>query len=254
MIMRGTIFTLVTMALLFGCDRPPERRTAAKTPGVVGSVSAQPVPGKGVISGKVNLVGWKIPTTLPVLTRVPFLNRQIEIPDETVVANSDGTLRNVIVSLKDAPPSDASADAPAVTLDQVECVYTPHVVALQVGQRLRVKSSDNTMHNVHLLTRTNQPVNFGMVQPGTKDLTFKAAEIMKAKCDVHPWMLAYVAAFEHPFFAVTREAGTFEIQDVPAGTYTLVAWHERFGELQQTVTVSDDRPAKVTFTYAPPIK
>ncbi|MGE5612182.1 MAG: carboxypeptidase regulatory-like domain-containing protein [Bacillota bacterium] len=250
--MRAIVFTLVTMALLAGCDRQPERRAVPKTSGAAGSASTQPIRGQGSIIGQVNLVGWKGPATLPVLMRVPFQDRQIDVPDESVITNSNGTLRNVLLYVKDAPPLDPATDAPPVVLDQVECVYTPHVVAVQVGQPLRVKSSDNTMHNVHLMTRTNQPVNFGMVQPGTKDLSFKAPEIVRAKCDVHPWMLAYVAIFDHPFFAVTREQGTFEIKGLAPGTYTLVAWHERFGELEQTISVGENEPSRVSFTYGPP--
>jgi hypothetical protein len=153
--MRAIVFTLVTMALLAGCDRQPERRAASKTSGAADPASTQPIRGNGAIIGQINLVGWKGPTTLPVLTRVPFQNRQIDIPDESVIANRNGTLRNVLIYVKDAPPMAPATDAPPVVLDQVECVYTPHVVAVQVGQPPRVKSSDNTMHNVHLMTRVN---------------------------------------------------------------------------------------------------
>jgi hypothetical protein len=82
--------------------------------------------------------------------------------------------------------------------------------------------------------------------------TFKDAtgEILKFKCDVHPWMTGYVGVSAHPFFAVTGEDGKFEIPKVPAGKYTLEAWHERFGTTSQDITVEANKPTTTTFTFA----
>lgn len=116
---------------------------------------------------------------------------------------------------------------PAV-LDQVGCVYTPHVVAVMVGQTLEVRNSDATLHNVMASPRNNPAFNFGMPVQGQKsDLVFKQPEMkMNTKCFMHPWMSAYIHVLEHPFFAVTGEDGTFAIKGLPPGEYEVSVVHE----------------------------
>jgi hypothetical protein len=106
------------------------------------------------------------------------------------------------------------------------------------------------MHNVHIDASQNAPVNLGMTAAGQqKVITFARPEIMRVKCDVHPWMTAYIGVFENPLFAISSDDGSFQITGVPAGTYTLTAWHELYGEQKVSVTVSDDKPATVDLTY-----
>jgi len=137
-------------------------------------------------------------------------------------------------------------------LDQANCQYVPHVVALRTGQRLSIRSSDDTLHNVHGQPSDNPAFNFAEVAAGTShDLTFSEPEIFRIKCDVHPWMNACVGVFENDCFALTGDDGSFEIHGVPAGDYTLIAWHEHYDTLRQTVTVSDDKPVTADFTYGP---
>jgi hypothetical protein len=158
------------------------------------------------------------------------------VKDESIVTDAAGHLANAIVYLKDGPPIDLPAEP--VLIDQVGCRYVPHVVALRTGQTLRVRSSDATLHNVHGLTEINPPFNFGMSAAGqTRDVSFARPEVLKLRCDVHPWMQAYVAVFDHPMFGVTGADGTFEINHVPPGKYTLVAWQERLGEMTREITV-----------------
>ena len=158
--------------------------------------------------------------------------------DETVVVN-DGKLANVVVSVKAEPGGNAPAQ-PAV-LDQKACQYHPHVIAVMTGQPITVKHSDPVLPNVHSLALDNPAFNFGQpnVDPGKKVEPMKAAERFKIKCDVHPWMSAHISVFEHPFFAVSKEDGTFTIPgNLPDGEHTLVFWHEKFGEKEQKVMVS----------------
>jgi hypothetical protein len=179
---------------------------------------------------------------------------QSPLKDETVVVNADGTLANVLLYLADAPPSDGSRRDPAV-LDQKDCRYVPHVIGVQVGQALTVKTSDpGTFHNVHYSPERNAPGNFALTVAGAqKDVKFSAAEFVRVKCDVHPWMTAYVGIFNSPFFAATGEGnGNFEIGKVPAGTYKLVAWHERYGAVEKSVTVKDNEKVDVTIEYKAP--
>lgn len=173
--------------------------------------------------------------------------------DETVVVNENGMLANVLVYLADAPASDGSKREPAL-LDQKDCRYVPHVVGVQVGQTLRIKSSDPTLHNVHYIPSRNRPANFGLTQVGAeKAVTFDAAEFVRVKCDVHPWMTAYIGVFDSPFFGATDETdGAFEIARVPAGTFRLVAWHEQYGNVEQSVTVKENEVVDVTFEYKAP--
>ena len=207
-------------------------------------------PGNGVITGTVTLSG-----KVSEMREIPNSSCHgggANVREETIVSDAAGRLANVVVYLKDGPP--VSVPAKPVLLDQVGCRYVPHVVAVRTGQTLRVKSSDPTLHNVHGQSNANPAFNFGMTGAGqTRDLTFARPETFKVTCDVHPWMRAYVAVFDHPLFAVTGEGGTFEIRNVPPGAYTLVAWHERLGTREQQVTVppegGDDAPVGAGFTY-----
>ena len=173
------------------------------------------------------------------------------VPDETVVVGEGGGLRNVLVYLKDGPNAEVPPPASPSVLDQVNCRYVPRVVAVRVGETLRVRSSDPTMHNVHGLADKNPAFNFGMTAAGeTKDITFAAPEVLRVKCDVHPWMVAHVGVFDHPFHVVSGEGGSFELTRVPPGTYTLVAWHEKYGSTEQQVTVTEGAaPVIAAFTF-----
>jgi hypothetical protein len=125
---------------------------------------------------------------------------------------------------------------------------------VQVGQTLLVRSSDDTLHNVHYKPDRNRPANFGLTAAGAeKKVTFAAPEFVRVKCDVHPWMTAYVGVFETPFFAATGADGRFEIKSLPAGEYTLVAWHELYGRQAQKLEIADEaKPVEATFRYKAP--
>lgn len=161
-----------------------------------------------------------------------------KIPNADVVVDAGGGLLNVFLYLKDPPAGDHAAPDEVVRLNQKGCMYMPRVQGILVDQTLEVVNSDDTLHNVRALARTNRPFNLGQ-PPATapRIKTFKVAEpALKFKCDVHPWMASYMFVMDHPFFAVSTAAGAFRIDNVPAGTHTLVAWHERFGEQEIVVT------------------
>jgi hypothetical protein len=136
-------------------------------------------------------------------------------------------------------------------VDQSACMYRPRVQGIQLGQPLQIKNSDMTLHNVHgykgASTLFNQAEIPGM-PPMTKQLT-SADEIVKLKCDVHPWMTAYVLVSSHPFFAVTGDDGSFKITGLPAGSYTVEAWHERYGAKSAEIAVAADKPAETAFQF-----
>ena len=164
----------------------------------------------------------------------------------------DGGLGNVFVYVKDGL-GNYWFDTPAepVTLDQNGCRYTPRVLGVRAGQPIEISNSDSTMHNVHALADHNREFNFGQPIAGQKDRrTFQKPEVMVTfKCDVHSWMNAYVGVVSHPYFAVTSNEGRFALKDLPAGTYTIEAWHEKLGRQTQSVTIAEKESKDVSFSF-----
>jgi plastocyanin len=174
------------------------------------------------------------------------------VTSEEVLVNANGTLKNVFVYVKEGLEGKTfPAAATAVNLDQKGCRYTPHVFGVQVGQPINIINSDPTLHNVHGMPANSKEFNIGMpIQNMKLTRKFDAPEVMvKFKCDVHPWMSAYAGVLAHPFFAVTGDEGTFEIKDLPAGTYVVEAWHEKYGVQTQSLTVTDAAQT-ADFTFA----
>jgi plastocyanin len=153
--------------------------------------------------------------------------------------------------VKDAPASSGGAAAEPALLDQQGCIYAPHVVALRVGQPLRIRNSDPTLHNVHVRSERNREFNLGQPIRGLESRrTFTSGEVgIDVSCDVHGWMSGVIAVFDHPYFAVSGEDGGFVLAGVPAGTYTVEAWHETLGVTSQQVTVTATGEAQVTLEF-----
>ncbi len=174
--------------------------------------------------------------------------------EQVVMANKNGTLGNVFVYVKTGLAADAKYPAPTtpVEIDQNGCTYHPRTLGIQVGQNLDIKNSDPLLHNIKALGKKNRPFNISQPTAGMKTTrTFTAVEVpIPVECNVHGWMHAYIGVLPHPFFASTGAEGTFSITGLPAGTYTLEAWHEKYGVQTATVTVtgSDTKTADFTFT------
>jgi plastocyanin len=171
---------------------------------------------------------------------------------ELLLVGPGNGLQNVFVYVKDGLGARTYAvPAEPVVLDQRGCRYVPHVFGVQVGQTVRISNSDETLHNVHAVPASNREFNFGQppkVPPAPR--VFDKPEIMVPfRCDVHGWMNAYAGVVAHPFFAVTKQDGTFEIKGLPPGTYTIEAWHELLGPQTQSVTVDGQAPAKVSLVF-----
>jgi len=161
------------------------------------------------------------------------------------------TIRNVLVFVKSGL-GDRKYEAPKepVVLRQHGCEYTPHVFGIMEGQPLKIHNDDDTNHNIHFLPKVNQELNFSQPKKGMeKEVTLRAEDVFKLKCDVHPWMGAHVQVFTHPFFAVTGKDGTFELKGLPAGKYVIEAWHEEFGVKTMNVEVAQDETVNADFTY-----
>jgi hypothetical protein len=127
------------------------------------------------------------------------------------------------------------------------------VLGVRAGQPISIGNSDGTMHNVHALAAVNGDFNFGQPIKGqTNERTFSKPEIMVTfKCDVHSWMNAYVGVVNHPYFAVSEKGGGFELRNVPAGTYTIEAWHEKLGTQTRSVTIGEKESTQISFTFKP---
>ncbi len=182
----------------------------------------------------------------------PFCQSQhaTPAPNDEVVVGAGGELANVLVYVKNAP-AGAAVTTPAV-LDQRGCQYYPHVTAVQVGQPIQIKNSDATLHNVHAMPAVNSQFNEGQPVQGmvsTKKFDKVEMKPFRVKCDVHGWMKSYMVVLPHSYHGVSQANGTFSIANLPPGSYTLVAWHEKYGEQEQQITVAPKESKQVTFTF-----
>ena len=218
-----------------------------------------PALGTATIAGRVNFTGTA-PRARPMDMagadeKCAKIHGGKRVKPDTVVVNDNETLRNVFVWVKTGvegwnfpmPEGDA-------LLDQHGCLYEPHVQGMRTGQSLSIATSDPTAHNVHGYAKVNRP--FNRSQPaGAANVSIRmrkreSTPPMKVKCDIHPWMNAYVAVVDHPYFAVTGDDGSFELANLPPGTYTIAAWHEKYDSIEQTVTVGDEEARTLDFDYS----
>jgi len=178
------------------------------------------------------------------------------VANEMLLLGSGNTMGNILVWVSKGLPSGKTWPAPKtpVTLDQKGCVYFPHVQGIMVGQPYRILNSDGILHNVHALPKVNPQFNKPM-PPTMKETTTtfaKPENVFQIKCDVHPWMVAYVGVFTHPFFAATKADGKFSIAGLDPGTYEVTVWHERLGTQTATVTVGANETKAQNFTFKAP--
>ena len=205
------------------------------------------------VTGTVKYEG-KAPARKPInMAGVAQCAQQHKTPvlEESLVVGKGGELANVVVSLK-TPPAGGKVPAEPAVFDQKGCQYVPHVLPMMVGQKVLVKNSDPFLHNVHGLPEENPSFNFGQnnIDPGKAIGPMKAVEYFRVKCDVHPWMSAWFAVFNHPYFGVTDETGKFTIKGVPDGEHEVVLWHEKLGESEGKVTVKGGK-GELTATMKP---
>jgi hypothetical protein len=170
---------------------------------------------------------------------------------ETVLVNDNGTLQNVFVYVKEGL-SDQKFPAPTegIVLDQKGCRYHPHVFGVQVGQDLIIRNSDGILHNIHPMPTINRAFNLGQPKVMDSIKKFDKVEVMiSIECDIHDWMLGYVGVLDHPYFSVTGMEGTFTLPNLPSGTYTIEAWHEKYGTQTIEVTVGEKETKEIEFTF-----
>jgi Carboxypeptidase regulatory-like domain len=217
------------------------------------ATSAVITQGSASVRGKVKLEG-RLPKAVPInMAADPLCAKQHPSPvfSQDVLVETNGGLQNVIVFIADGL-GDRKFDPPSqpAVIEQKGCMYVPHMLALQANQALEVVNHDPTTHNVHLMPTNNREWNKAE-PPGTKvDEAFAREEIaIPVKCNVHPWMRSYVAVFKHPYFVVTGKDGSFDLSNLPPGTYTVKAWQEKLGTATQAITVSANETKTVDFAF-----
>jgi hypothetical protein len=237
-----------------GCGSKDDEDLASGGNSGGGSSSSAPAPaGTASIAGKVKLNG-----KAPIASKISFDADPVcksqhagTANDETVVADAKGNLANVFVYVKEGAPSTAAPTSPVV-LTQHGCMYTPHVFGIQVNQPLQIVNDDPTLHNVHCMATINDAFNVGQPTQGMKtDKKFSKPEVLvKFKCDVHGWMHCVAGVVTNPFYSVSGTDGGFKISSLPAGSYTVVAVHEKYGESQpQKVDVKDGEAKSLDFSF-----
>ncbi|NRA03607.1 MAG: hypothetical protein HRU00_13505 [Myxococcales bacterium] len=264
--------SIVCLIFLIGCsaEQASDPSGQATAPGagepqtqavqVAGNAKPwDPALGTATIAGSVNFAG-AAPRSRPIDMagadeKCAEIHGGKRLKPDTVILNDNGTLRNAFVWVKTGV-EDWSFPMPEgdALLDQHGCRYEPHVQGMRTGQSLSIKTSDPTAHNVHGYTKVNRSFNRSQ-PPGAADVSIRmrkdeSTPPMKVKCDIHPWMNAYVAVVDHPYFAVTGADGSFELGNLPPGTYTIGAWHEKYGAIDQTLTIGDNESMTLDFDYA----
>ena len=177
-----------------------------------------------------------------------------DVYDEAVVADAAGGLGNVFVYVKEGldPGSDPETPVDPVVITQWRCRFEPRVLGVQVGQPLAIMNEDQMLHNVHARPMLNPPFNIGQPIAGMRATrVFAQPEVMvPLTSDIRPWMAAFVGVVAHPFFAVSQSNGTFVINGLPPGRYTIEAWHETLGTVTERITISNGQTTTISFTFA----
>lgn len=248
------IFAAALLIVLAGCgkkesDQGMEQSASSSAPAAAVDMSTV-----GDVSGKITLDG-AAPVQKPInMTAEPYCSKANPSPvmPQDVVAGDGGALANVVVYVKEGVPN-STFDVPKdpVELAQQGCMYSPHVIALMAGQDVKVVNNDQTTHNIHPLPKDNREWNKSQ-PPGSPAIldSFARAEVaIPVKCNVHPWMKSYIAVFKHPYFAVTGKDGSFDIKNLPPGTYTIEAWQERYGTVDQQITVGAKESKTVNLSF-----
>jgi hypothetical protein len=209
----------------------------------------------GTVTGKINFKGSK--PNLPAIAmnadqKCLKMHSGKNVSSEQVVVNANNTLRWTLIYVKKGLEGKKfQTPKEKITINQKGCMYDPHVFGIMTNQQLEIVNNDPVIHNIHALPKNSSQFNIGQPKQGQKNIkTFDKAEVpVKVKCDVHPWMGAWIGVFDHPYFAVSDDQGNFSIKGLPAGDYEIEAWHEKYGSQTMKVTVgaSDTKTADFTF-------
>jgi len=257
--MNGRIFSVVGgMFLLTVCSKGSQSNVQAAPPSSVTNetAAANVSTAGGTITGTIKFTGVAPKNPAIDMSEEAACKAKYKTPptQEVVVAGPANALANVFVYVKAGVPAGQTFTAPttAVVLDQDGCRYHPHVLGIMVGQPLEILNTDPVLHNIKAIAKANRPFNVSQPNAGMKTTkTFTAPEVMvNLECNVHGWMHAYAGVRPDPLFAVSAANGSFTISGLPPGTYTIEAWHEKFGTQTATVTIAGTESKTQNFTFA----
>ena len=253
--LRNLIVLSLAAAVVLACggggDAPS---TPADTPAAPAAGKSVDASTAGSISGSVNYAGEPGKRARIRMTADPNCASQHSSPvyAQNLEINENDTLQYAFVFVK-AGVEDYKFEPPAeaVQLDQRGCLYTPHVLGIQAGQELKVVNSDGTTHNINPSPANNRDWNVSQASNSNPIVRrFARPEIMiPVKCNVHPWMKAYIGVVAHPYFAVTGSDGSYSLEGLPPGDYTVEVWHEKLGAQEQKITVTANQAATLDFNY-----
>ena len=262
--MKARIFGVVGgMFLLTVCSKGDQSKVQAAppaapepAPAIQPAASSDVSAAGGTITGKIKFTGTAPRNPVIDMSEEAACKAKYPTPptQENVVAGPANALSNVFVYVSAGVPASQTFPAPAtaVVLDQNGCRYHPHVFGIMVGQPLEILNSDPVLHNIKAIAKKNRPFNVSQPNAGMKtSRTFSTPEVMvNLECNVHGWMHAYLGVRPDPFYAVSGTDGSFSIKGLPPGTYTIEAWHEKFGTQTATVTIAGTESKTANFTFA----
>jgi Carboxypeptidase regulatory-like domain len=213
--------------------------------------------GEGKITGTVKLDGTAPHMKGIDMSKDPYCSKAHATDPahmETVVAGAGGGLQNVVLYLSEGLTGGALTEVPTQepVFDQKNCMYTPHVLAMDVNQKFKVTTSDQTTHNIHPNPNPmtgNIPWNQSQ-PPGASPVekSWKTAEMIPVQCNIHPWMHGWFVVVKGPY-ATSDASGAYTINNVPPGSYTVTAWQEDLGTQTQKVTVAAGGAGAANFTF-----
>ena len=247
-------FAVAFLLLFAACSKAPEAKQAeTKAEPAVAFTEVDPATA-GAVEGKIVFTG-----KAPARKKVDFSEdpncgklQKGEFFNDTVAINKNGTLANVFVYVKTGLEGKKFRPSTTpMTITQKGCWFEPRMLAIEAGQPFQVVNADPLTHNIHPSTVNSREWNQSQ-EAGAEPLIRKFArtEIMvRVKCNIHPWMKAWVGVTEHPYHAISGTAGTFSLKNLPAGEYTIEAWQEEYGAQQQKVTISAKATESLTFTF-----
>ena len=248
MIPRGLLIIVATGAFFarFGGGAALDPAPVAAGPAAAATFAGDA--GSGVITGKVSFSGTVPPTRRVKLAADPKCAAMHKDGlERQPIKVKDGGLADVLVYVKSGIGGSYSAPAEPLLLDQIGCDYSPRMVVVMVGQPLRIRNSDDTLHNIHPRPMVNKEFNVGQPRKGMEvTKTFEKPELMiPTSCEVHPWMRAYISVLAHPFFSLTKEDGSYEIGALPDGEYDVEAVHSQLKSATGKVSVKDGKTSRL---------
>lgn len=263
--MRRMMLGAVAFAFgLWGCGSKGGNASAGSSTGAVaqagasgaGAGGASGPTGNASVSGVIHFTG-AAPSNpkIDMSQESACQSKYTSPPTDPQYVVKDGKLGNVFVYVDSGVPNGAKYTPSGTTeIDQSGCLYHPRVFGAMVGQDIVIKNDDNVLHNIKAMPKVNRGFNISQPSAGmTSKRSFSSPEVMvPLECNVHGWMHAYVGVLPHPFFSTSDSTGSFSIKNLPAGTYTIKAWHEKLGTQTQTVTVGAGETKTLDFTFSGP--